>query len=76
MGKTAMKHLIEKINRMPETSIKNFIKLLGDEYLIQEKEQIKDAWLWGQEDGATECTPNQQSPEEKYYNETYGNAND
>ena len=37
-----------------------------------EKEQIKDAWLYGQDDGATICTPNQQEPEEKYYNETYG----
>jgi hypothetical protein len=37
-----------------------------------EKEQIKDAWLYGQDDGATICTPNQQEPEEQYYNETYG----
>jgi hypothetical protein len=37
-----------------------------------EKEQIKDAWLWGQDDGATICTPNQQEPAEQYYNETYG----
>lgn len=36
-----------------------------------EKEQIKDAWLYGQDDGATICTPNQQEPEEQYYNETY-----
>lgn len=37
-----------------------------------EKEQIKDAWLYGQDDGATICTPNQQEPDEQYYNETYG----
>lgn len=38
-----------------------------------EKEQIKDAWLSGQDDGATICTPNQHYPDEDYYNETYGN---
>lgn len=37
-----------------------------------EKEQIKDAWLSGQDDGATICTPNQHYPDEDYYNETYG----
>lgn len=45
------------------------LKALG--FLGQEKEQIKDAWLSGQDDGATICTPNQYYPDEKYYNETY-----
>ena len=36
-----------------------------------EKEQIKEAWLSGQDDGATICTPNQHYPDEDYYNETY-----
>lgn len=36
-----------------------------------EKEHIKDAWLSGQDDGATICTPNQHYPDEDYYNETY-----
>ena len=36
-----------------------------------EKDQIKDAWLSGQDDGATICTPNQHYPDEDYYNETY-----
>ena len=40
--------------------------------LAKEKEQIKDAWLSGQDDGATICTPNQHYPDEDYYNETYG----
>ena len=73
-----MKHLIEKINRMPETSIKNFIKLLGDEYLIQEKEQIINAHFEGWEDAydylKDEVSNARQA--EDYYNETYGNAND
>jgi len=37
----------------------------------REKEQIKNAWLSGQDDGATICTPNQQGPDEDYYNKTY-----
>jgi len=37
-----------------------------------EKEQIKESWLSGQDDGATICTPNQHYPDEDYYNETYG----
>jgi hypothetical protein len=36
-----------------------------------EKEQIKDAWLCGQTNGATICTPNDYEPEEQYYNEIY-----
>jgi hypothetical protein len=36
-----------------------------------EKEQIKDAWLCGQTNGATICTPDAYEPKEKYYNETY-----
>lgn len=38
----------------------------------KEKEQIKDAWLAGQDDGATICTPNQHYPDEDFYNKTYG----
>jgi hypothetical protein len=40
-----------------------------------EKEQIKDAWLCGQTNGATICTPDAYEPKEKYYNETYGKDN-
>ena len=36
------------------------------------KEQIQKAWLCGQNDGATICTPNAYEPEEQYYSETYG----
>jgi hypothetical protein len=71
MRKTAMMHLIDKINRMPETNIKNFIKLLGDEYIIQEKEQIKDAWTDGCIGELYEL--NAYFSSEKYYNKTYGN---
>lgn len=70
MGKTAMKHLIEKINRMPETSIKNFIKLLGHEYLIKEKEQLLDFFMIGQDIGTSI------EDAEETYNEMYGNANE
>jgi hypothetical protein len=41
------------------------------ELLAMEKEQIKDAWLCGQTNGATICTPDAYEPKEKYYNETY-----
>jgi hypothetical protein len=40
--------------------------------LPKETKQIKDAWLNGQDDGATICTPIYEEPEVKYYKETYG----
>lgn len=72
--KTAVEWLFERLERMiPRTKLYDIDK---KQYLEQakamEKEQIKDAWLSGQYDGATICTPNQHYLDEDYYNETYG----
>lgn len=45
---TAMTHLIEKILRMPDESIKNYLLHLGDEYIKEEKEQIIRAYMSGE----------------------------
>ena len=71
---TAAEWLMENIdiNFNPKTNTISMKKAIGEKAIKMEKEQIKDAWLRGQDDGATICTPNQHYPDEDYYNETYG----
>jgi hypothetical protein len=70
---TAVEWLYQRLETMiPRTAIYNMDKR---EFIKQakemEKEQIKDAWLCGQTNGATICTPDAYEPKEKYYNKTY-----
>lgn len=71
---TAAEWLMENIdiNFNPKTNTISMKKDIWEKAIKMEKEQIKDAWLSGQDDGATICTPNQHYPDEDYYNETYG----
>ena len=71
---TAMMQFILRVNEF-EYTLPLELQVKALECLTIEKEQIKDAWLSGQDDGATICTPNQQYPDEDYYNETYGKTN-
>lgn len=66
---TAVEWLIEELCSCVTATDK---RIVFEKAKQMEKEQIKDAWLWGQDDGATICTPNQQEPEEQFYNENYG----
>ena len=72
--KTAMQELLEWTRKtLPmDLDTPRMIEEKIESLLLVEKEQIKDAWLSGQDDGATICTPNQHYPDEDYYNETYG----
>jgi hypothetical protein len=71
-NQTALEWLEDKLigNPHSEEDFKHNIMIWGQAKEI-EKEQIKDAWLYGQTNGATICTPNDYEPEEQYYNETY-----
>lgn len=65
---TAVEWVFDKIIRCYEEE--EWSRLI-EQAKEMEKEQIIDAWLSGQDDGATICTPNQHYPDEDYYNETY-----
>jgi hypothetical protein len=75
--KTAMQELLEWTRKtLPmDLDTPRMIEAKIESLLPVEKEQIKDAWLSGQDDGATICTPNQHYPDEDYYKETYGKNN-
>jgi hypothetical protein len=81
MGKTSMQHLIEKIMRMPESNIKNFLTTLGPEYLKSEKEQMEEFYNEGQDFstyvtdeiyGGVEYWEREPLDFEQYYKEKYG----
>lgn len=63
--KTTMMHLLEKIERMPEENIKNYLKILGILYLESEKKQIIDAVEWNYKSNMGEV----------YYKATYETGN-
>ena len=86
-NKTAMKDFLIHIREKRNILTRDYQNGRADYYVVRifemleaeafkmlekEKEQIKGAWLSGQDDGATICTPNQHYPDEDYYNETYG----
>lgn len=50
-NKTTLMYFMEKIIRMPTDSIPNFLRVIGLQYLISEREQILDAWNDGYEKG-------------------------
>jgi hypothetical protein len=69
---TAVQWLEDNLNFEPydeEEFISN--NKIWEQAKKMEQEQIKDAWLCGQTNGATICTPDAYEPKEKYYNETY-----
>ena len=68
---TAMQELIEWM--IEEISNHEILYNKAKELLAMEKEQIQTAWLCGQTNGATICTPDAYEPEEQYYKETYNN---
>jgi hypothetical protein len=74
MGKTSMQHLIEKIMRMPESNIKNFLATVGPEYLKQNKKEIVDAHFdgWGDSYLYFKNFHPEATQSEDYYNKKYG----
>ena len=74
---TAVEWLYDRIIIFPKTidDLAHNARSFKKAQKMHEK-QIKDAWLYGQDDGATICTPNQQEPEKQYYNETYNKKED
>ena len=73
--RTALDILFQEIKEskavMPD-ALFGYFEMVYNKAKEIETKQIKDAWLSGQDDGATICTPNQHYPDEDYYNETYG----
>lgn len=77
---TALRDLLDHIIEV-EDSLKGSeaiyavtaIKVKALVLLKRDRLQIENAWLSGQDDGATICTSNHEEPQKKYYNETYGN---
>lgn len=70
-NKTAVEWLESELDWLTNYMMEEHKEQLFNQAKEMEKEQIKDAWLSGQDDGATICTPNQHYPDEDYYNETY-----
>lgn len=65
--RTAMMLLIDKLKRMPDSNIKNYLNILGNEYIESEKEQIMEAYKYGYMNGSSMT----QDFKNDYYNETY-----
>lgn len=65
--KTVMMKLIDKLMRMPDSHIKNYLALIQDDLIEKEREQIMDAYKDGYHDG---CNITQDFKKD-YYNETY-----
>lgn len=68
--KTAMMQLIDKLVRMPDSHIKNYLALVEYDLLEKEKEQIMDGFINGNK---TDCMEHEDIRlyAEDYYNETY-----
>jgi hypothetical protein len=72
--RTALDILFQEIKEsksfLPD-NLFDYLEMVYNKAKEIETKQIKDAWLYGQTNGATICTPNDYEPEEIYYNETY-----
>ena len=71
--KTAMQLLIEKLKRMPNEHITNYLMLTSMEYLQKEKEQIVDAHVNGSSIYTESINVGNKDiiDAEDYYNQTY-----
>lgn len=61
--KTVMQLMIDKLIRMPDNHIKNYLLITGSEYMEKEKEQMINVY--------TEGTYCDYVSGEEYYNETF-----
>jgi hypothetical protein len=75
-NKTTMMHLLEKIERMPEKNIKNYLKILGILYLEAERDQmIYFAMDLHRIDCSITGTDILINEAEQHYDKTYGTGN-